>query len=292
MALPNFLVKRIPKQENIRRLRQLISDCDISTVCESAKCPNIGECFSRDTLTFMILGKICTRSCRFCGVEKGSPLAPDPEEPKRISRAVDKLGLAYVVVTSVTRDDLPDGGAEHFKNVGTALVAVRNNSRTGTSPVPPLKIEFLIPDFQGNEDALRSVLDAKPYVLNHNVETVPRLYKFVRPQAVYQRSLALLKLAKRQKGTVYTKSGFMVGLGEDKQEVFGVLNDLKDAGCDIVTIGQYLPPTKDHPKAARYVHPDEFNEYKLAGAKIGLKVFAGPFVRSSFQAKESLEGLI
>ena len=283
--LPEFLIKPTPKHQNMIKIRALLGDTSVRTVCEEARCPNIGECFARQTCTFLILGDTCTRSCAFCGVKKGAPLPPDPEEPKKIAAAINKLGLNYAVITSVTRDDLPDGGAEHFKNVGTALVAVRNNSRTGTSPVPTLRIEFLIPDFQGDPAALRIVLEARPYVLNHNVETVPRLYGQVRPQANYRRSLDLLSAAKRSGRVVYTKSGFMVGLGEAEDEVLAVIEDLKGAGCDLVTIGQYLPPSRTHRQPERYVTPDEFARY----AEItGVKVLAGPFVRSSYLAEETV----
>ncbi|MFH1684597.1 MAG: lipoyl synthase [Candidatus Margulisiibacteriota bacterium] len=294
MALPKYPVKRIPKQKNTRRIREVIDDCNIHTVCESAKCPNIGECFSDNTLTFMILGNICTRSCSFCGVKKGQPPALDPEEPQRIAQAVKKLGLNYVVITSVTRDDLADGGASQFAKVISHLRTHNSELRT---PNSKLKTEVLIPDFQGNENALKIVLDAKPYVLNHNVETVPRLYPDIRPQANYQQSLDLLRRAKKSQACternrgVYTKSGFMVGLGETKEEVFNVLKDLKTAGCDIVTIGQYLSPSRAHPKAERYVHPDEFKEYEVFGKNLGLEVFAGPFVRSSYHAGKKAEGL-
>ena len=277
MVLPKFLIKKTPKQKNINHIRNLICDHSIHTVCESAKCPNIGECFSQNTLTFMILGNSCTRNCSFCGISKGSPSPVDPEEPKRIARAVKKLGLNYVVITSVTRDDLPDGGASHFAAVINELQATNNEILT----------EVLIPDFQGNETALKVVLAARPYVLNHNIETVPRLYPKIRPQANYQQSLNLIRKAKTlKKSTLYTKSGFMVGLGERREEIIAVLEDLKNTDCNIVTIGQYLPPSREHLQPERYVHPDEFNEFQKAGEKMGLKVFAGPFVRSSYQAKK------
>lgn len=275
--LPDFLVKRIPKQNNMRRMRLLLDDSGIHTVCEEARCPNIGECFSNKTCTFMILGSICTRNCAFCGVKKGTPLPPDPEEPKKIAEAAKKLGLDYVVVTSVTRDDLPDGGAGHFAEVIAQL----------RMPNAECRIEVLIPDFNGKAEALQTVLDARPYVLNHNIETVPRLYPKIRPQANYQRSLILLKNAKESGRCVYTKSGFMVGLGETETEVEEVLLDLKSAGCDIVTIGQYLPPSKLHLQPERYVTPEEFEEYEKIGKEIGLlKVFSGPFVRSSYHAAQ------
>ncbi|OGB87874.1 lipoyl synthase [candidate division WOR-1 bacterium RIFCSPLOWO2_02_FULL_46_20] len=276
MPLPNYLVKKIPKLRNIRKIRRIIDDCHINSVCESAKCPNIGECFSQNTLTFMILGDICTRHCRFCGVAKGSPLSVDPEEPQRIARAVKKLGLKYVVVTSVTRDDLADGGASQFAEVLLQLQTSNSALRT----------EVLIPDFQGNKAALQTVLAAKPFVLNHNIETIPRLYLTIRPEAGFRRSLELLSWVKRQKSSIYTKSGFMVGLGEKKEEIFDVLIELRSAGCDVVTIGQYLAPTRAHFQVQRFVEPDEFCEYESFGKKMGLKVFAGPFVRSSYRAGE------
>lgn len=278
MVLPSFLIKRIPKKRNIRKIRSLINNSQISTVCESAKCPNIGECFSQNTLTFMILGNICTRRCRFCGVEKGKPFYPDPEEPQKISEAVKKLSLNYVVITSVTRDDLPDGGSSHFAMVINIL----------KNTVPVVKIEVLTPDFRGRASALETVLKAGPDVFNHNIETVPRLYSYIRPEANFQTSLKLIKIAKNR--GVVTKSGFMVGLGESQDEVLSVLGDLKASGCDIVTIGQYLPPSKSHPRVVRYVHPEEFKEYTELGNKLGLKVFSGPFVRSSYRAAEVLGG--
>ncbi|MBI5079043.1 lipoyl synthase [Candidatus Saganbacteria bacterium] len=279
--LPDFLVKRIPKQENIRSIRRLLGDNQVNTVCEEAFCPNIGECFSRKTCTFLILGGTCTRNCAFCGINKGRLLPPDPAEPERIAEAVKKLDLNYVVITSVTRDDLADGGAGHFAAVLRRLKLADKN----------LSLEVLIPDFQGNENALKIVLDENPRVLNHNVETAPRFYPGVRPQADYKRSLKVLNTAKKIKKDIYTKSGFMVGLGESNEETAAVLSDLREVGCDIVTIGQYLPPSKAHPKAVRFVLPEEFEDYKKKGEKLGLKVIAGPFVRSSYQAEETLGAL-
>lgn len=276
MTLPEFLIKRVPKQEHIRNMRRLINDLQVHTVCESAKCPNIGECFSRHSLTFMILGNICARHCSFCNVLKGAPLPPDPEEPKRIAQAVEKLGLKYVVVTSVTRDDLPDGGASQFAKVIQVLKTT---------------IEVLVPDFQGHEEALKTVLDARPFVLNHNLETVPRLYPLVRPQANYQRSLNLLQRSKQTNRHIYTKSGFMVGLGETRDEILKVLEDLTAVNCDLVTIGQYLSPSKFHLQVERYVQPEEFEAFTAFGENLGLKVYAGPFVRSSYRAEEQVEAL-
>jgi lipoic acid synthetase len=273
--LPAFLVKKIPKQENIRKIRGLLGASGIHTVCEEAKCPNIGECFSQNTCTFMILGDTCTRNCSFCGVSKGVPFPPDPKEPEKIAEAVMKLKLSYVVITSVTRDDLPDGGAGHFAAVIEAL--------------KPLPAEVLIPDFKEN---LEIVLRTAPFVLNHNVETVPRLYPRIRPQANYERSLEILRLAKRSGKTVYTKSGFMVGLGETRGEIIELLRDLKAAECDIVTIGQYLQPAKTCAQVERYVPPEEFEEYREIGKSSGfLEVFSGPFIRSSFHAGKLISDL-
>ena len=275
--LPYWLVKRVPKQHNIRLIRELIGDAAVHTVCEEAKCPNIGECYARQTCTFMILGSVCTRNCAFCAVASGRPQAVDPAEPERIAGAVKKLGLSYVVITSVTRDDLADGGASQFAAVIRSLLVTHYS----------LQIEVLIPDFQGDVEALKTVLVAKPTVLNHNIETVTRLYPTVRPQAVYQRSLGLLANAKRADSSIYTKSGFMVGLGETKEEVAATLTDLKAVGCDIVTIGQYLPPSRAHLQPVRFVTPAEFNEYEKLGQGLGfLQVSSGPFVRSSYHAGE------
>lgn len=277
MSLPNFLIKRTPKLKHIREIRAQLSDHSLHTVCESASCPNIGECFSQGTCTFMIMGGTCSRSCAFCGIGHGEPTPLDPNEPSKVAAAAKKLNLDYVVITSVTRDDLPDGGAAHFVET---ILAVK-------ADLPDAQIEVLIPDFQGDEKALHTVLLANPTVLNHNVETVPRLYRQIRPQAVYQRSLKLLKTA--AEGGVYTKSGFMVGLGEEKGEITGILADLRHAGCDLITIGQYLPPSRRHLPAERYVTPEEFAEYKVIGEQMGfLRVDSGPFVRSSYHAKEAL----
>jgi lipoic acid synthetase len=274
MALPSFLLKKIPKQENIHKIRKIIGP-RLHTVCEAAQCPNIGECFSRHRLTFMILGNLCTRHCAFCKIEKGPPLPPDEEEPKHIAEAVKLLGLNYAVITSVTRDDLKDGGASHFAKVVQSL---------------PVKVEVLIPDFQGDTAALKTVLDAGPYVLNHNLEIVPRLYSKIRPQADYQRSLNVIKSAKNYRKNIYTKSGFMVGLGESDEEVISVLEDLRRASCDLVTIGQYLPPSRRHLQPESYVSVEKFAAYQKAGKALGFwDVFSGPFVRSSYQAEEMVK---
>ncbi|MBI5699786.1 lipoyl synthase [Candidatus Saganbacteria bacterium] len=269
--LPPWLKKPIPKHSNISRVRKLMGENGVHTVCESAKCPNIGECFAKNTVTFLILGDTCTRRCAFCGVKKGIPAPVDPDEPKKIAEAVKKLGLDYVVITSVTRDDLPDGGAGQFVEV---IRYLRLNAA-----VP--EIEVLIPD---NLD-LDRVLEAKPFVLNHNLETVPRLYPQVRPQADYRRSLKVLRYIKDQNPSIYTKSGIMVGLGEKDEEIEQVLRDLRAVGCDLVTIGQYLPPAKQKLPVIRYVDPLIFAEYERLGKELGfLHTASGPFVRSSYRA--------
>lgn len=278
MALPDYLIKRAPKSQGISKIRGLLCDSAIHTVCESAKCPNIGECFAKNTLTFMILGNVCTRSCAFCGVKRGIPQPVDPNEPEKIAAAVSKLKLDYVVVTSVTRDDLEDGGAEQFARVIAALKGK--------------KVEVLIPDFNGNPEALQKIVSAKPLVINHNVETIPSLYPVIRPQAVFERSLRLISDVKRLNPEICTKSGFMVGLGEEDEDVFSLLLRLGKTGLDMVTIGQYLPPSRLHPQPKRFVVPEKFEEYKAYGKSIGIKfISAGPFVRSSFHAEETWKKL-
>lgn len=249
---------------------------NLHTVCESARCPNIGECFRKPTATFMILGDVCTRRCRFCSVGKGAPGAVDPAEPGNIVEAVRVLGLRHAVVTSVTRDDLPDGGAGQFAAVVGAL---REN-------FPGLVVEVLTPDFGGSDGALRTVVSAGPHIFNHNLETVPRLYPLVRPQAVYGRSLKVIRRA-REMGAVHTKSGMMVGLGEDEAEVYSVMKDLREAGCDLLTIGQYLRPMKENLEVAEYVRPEVFDRYRDSALKLGFaSVASAPFVRSSYNAEE------
>jgi lipoic acid synthetase len=272
---PEWLKVKIPAGENYFSLKNLVIDKKLNTVCEDARCPNIAECWARKIATFMILGDTCTRSCGFCSVKLGKPDAPDFDEPRRVAESVKQLGLKHAVITSVNRDDLKYGGADIF-----ALVIKEINRL-----VPGCKVEVLIPDFRGVREALDIVLDAKPDILNHNIETVKRLYHFVRPQAVYERTLELLRIAK-EKGAV-TKSGFMVGLGETDEEVIEVMKDLKSVDCDIVTIGQYLRPTKDHLPVQRYVHPNDFNKYKQTGLELGFKhVESGALVRSSYHADE------
>jgi lipoic acid synthetase len=258
-------------------MRKLTHDLKLHTVCESARCPNRPKCFAEGTATFMILGDICTRNCTFCAINNGNPQAPDPHEPKHIVEAVDKLGLQYVVITSVTRDDLPDGGAFQFAQTIKAIYSY--NAK--------LSVEVLIPDFGGSLAALQVVVDAHPTVLNHNVETVPRLYPEVRPGAKYRRSLELLERAKILDGRLLTKSGLMLGLGESRHEVIEVMTDLRQAGCDILTIGQYLPPSLRHHSLVRYIPPEEFTELKKIGREMGFTfVLSGPLVRSSFHAAE------
>ena len=275
--LPEWLTVKAPKQGVYEEMADYLKSLGLHTVCQSAGCPNIGECFSNKTATFMILGDTCTRNCGFCGVRHGDPLAVDPDEPKHVAEAAAKMGLKYIVVTSVTRDDLPDGGASHFaETIRRIKVAI-----------PEAKVETLIPDFGGDKAALKTVLEAEPFVLNHNVETVPRLYTSVRPQANYKRSLALLETAKEKKPSIYMKSGLMVGLGESKEEVSEVLRDIRGVGCDIVTIGQYLQPSKNNLPVVEYIPPALFDEYKTIGDAMGfLHVASGPFVRSSYHAAD------
>ena len=274
---PPWLKKRIPSFQDLQKVKSILDETDLHTVCEEARCPNLGECFARGTSTFLILGKICTRDCGFCAVGHGVPVQPDEAEPEKVAQAVKKMGLQYVVITSVTRDDLSDGGASLFANTIQTIRAL--DSKT--------KVEVLIPDFQGGLNSLKSVLKEGPDVLNHNIETVSRLYPEVRPQADYQRSLYLLKTSKESHPNVLTKSGFMLGLGENREEVLELLRDLRDAGCDLLTIGQYLQPRQDRLPVVRFVPPKEFEEYRTIGEEMGFKAVAsGPFVRSSFHAFE------
>jgi len=254
---------------------------DLHTVCESARCPNMGECWEHRTATFMILGNICTRACGFCAVPSGKPLGPPEEdEPERVAEAVARMGLRYAVVTSVNRDDQPDGGAEIFART---IAKIRER-------VPGCRVEVLIPDFRGDWQALETVLAARPDVLNHNMETVPRLYRAVRKGAVYERSLELLRRAGQSAPALATKTGMMLGLGETRQEVLQAMQEIAAQGTHILTLGQYLQPTPEHLPIERYVHPDEFAEYKQLGETMGFKhVEAGPLVRSSYHAFEQEE---
>ncbi|MGI6161652.1 MAG: lipoyl synthase [Christensenellales bacterium] len=262
----------------------MLQSLNLHTVCEEAACPNCGECFGRRTATFMILGNVCTRNCRYCNVTGGEPTLVDPEEPAHIAEAVEKLGLRHAVITSVTRDDLEDGGAGHFANVITAI-KTRLKDRT---PV----IEVLIPDFKGEFSALMTVINAGPDIINHNVETVPRLYSEVRPSAVYSRSLQLLERVKLVAPDIVTKSGIMLGLGETREEVLDVFRDLLKKRCDLLTVGQYLAPSKLHYPVAEYITPEVFDEYKEIGEKAGfLHVASAPLVRSSYMADKAFEVL-
>jgi len=261
---------------------RLIRSLNLHTVCEEANCPNAGECFSNQTATFMLLGSQCTRNCTFCAVGKGFPEAPDPDEPSRLAEAIAQLKLRHVVLTTVTRDDLPDGGAAHFVAVMTAI----RKQITENTPA----IEVLISDLQGNWDALQQIIDARPQVINHNVETAPRLYPEVRPEADFARSVELLQRVNRQNPDILTKSGIMVGLGETPAEVIEVMESLRAAGVNLLTIGQYLAPSPKHHPVVEYIHPDQFLAYKKAGEAMGFAhVASGPLVRSSYHAGEAFK---
>ena len=274
---PEWLRRRFSFKSSVTAVNDLILDLNLHTVCQEAHCPNQAECFGNHTATFMILGDHCTRACTFCAVASGGLEPPDPEEPERVAEAVSRLGLKYVVLTSVTRDDLADGGASHFAATIKAIRSVGSN----------ILVEVLVPDFQGSAQSLAIVLEAQAAVLNHNVETVPRLYRAVRPQADYQRSLRLLKEVKRLHPEATTKSGFMVGLGEEQEEVSGLLRDLRKANCELVTIGQYLRPSQDHHPVVDYIHPKLFAAYQQEAEELGFSAVAsGPYVRSSYQAEK------
>ena len=279
---PDWLKRRLPAGEAFNQVRALIEAGRLHTVCQEARCPNIWECYSHRTATFLIMGERCTRDCRFCSVAAGPPGPLDPQEPARVAEAVERMGLTYVVVTSVTRDDLPDGGAGHF---AATLHEIRRR-------VPGARIEVLIPDFQGDPAALDTVLRARPDVLNHNIETVPRLYPRVRPQADYRRSLELLRRAGEIAPGTPTKSGLMLGLGERPEEIRQTLQDLRAAGARILTLGQYLQPSPEHLPVEAYVPPDDFENWRRAALEMGFsEVASAPFVRSSYHAKESFNAL-
>ena len=255
----------------------LLDGLRLATICKSALCPNIGECFSRGTATFLILGDVCTRHCTFCAVKKGLPTPVNEEEPQHLLEAAERLDLNYIVITSVTRDDLPDGGASQFAKT----INILHENRTEAI------VEVLIPDFRGSAEALKAVVKAHPQVINHNVETVPRLYPDVRPEADYSRSLELLFMVKNLNPAIVTKSGLMLGLGETKTEVIEVMSDLREADCDLLTIGQYLQPSPEHHPVVRFVSPEEFTEYEGTGKDMGFaEVASAPLVRSSFRATE------
>ncbi|MGE0814915.1 MAG: lipoyl synthase [Vicinamibacterales bacterium] len=277
---PEWLKVRAPGSENYLRLRGIMRDLKLNTVCEDAHCPNIGECWHHGTATFMILGDVCTRACAYCAVKHGKPAALDLAEPGRVADAVRAMGLKYAVVTSVDRDDLPDGGASIFAETIRAIKA----------QVPACRVEVLIPDFKGDETPLRTVLDAGPDVLNHNTETVPRLYRMARSGGKYTRTLELLERAARLAPAIPTKTGLMVGLGEEHDELVQVFKDLRRVGVAILTIGQYLRPSPDHAPMTRYYHPDEFAALKRGALDLGfVHVEAGPLVRSSYHAHEQAD---
>ena len=266
--------------EAVNEVAELMRDLNLNTVCKEANCPNLGECYRKHTSTFLILGSVCTRNCRFCNVTTGKPLPPDPDEPMNVARAAKKLGLRHVVLTCSTRDDLPDGGAEQFARTVRAIREV----------CPGTTVETLISDMKMNTDALDVVIAAHPEVLNHNVETVPELYAAVRPQAVYERSLEVLRYCKQIRPEARTKTGFMVGLGETDDQISRLMDDVLATGCDILTIGQYLQPSPQHYPLARYVTPEEFARYKELALSKGFKyVASAPLVRSSYRAAEALE---
>jgi lipoic acid synthetase len=274
---PKWLRRQLPTGSSYENVKGMIGDDRLHTVCQEAKCPNMWECFSQKTATFLIMGSRCTRNCRFCSVLSGPLEPPDPGEPARVADVACRMGLKYVVVTSVTRDDLADGGAFLFAET-IAEIGKR---------MPDARVEVLIPDFQGSAEALHTVLQARPDVLNHNIETVPRLYPRVRPQAEYQRSLKLIQRAHDYDPKLPTKSGLMLGLGEQQAEIQKTLEDLKTAGCQMLTLGQYLQPSKNHLPVERFIPPEEFEAWRKKALKIGFaEVASGPFVRSSYHAKE------
>jgi len=279
---PEWLKIRIKAGSNTGNISNILKKYRLNTVCEQADCPNICECFNRGTATFMILGKNCTRNCKFCKVTKGETEELDLLEPKNIAKAIQEMDLKHTVITSVTRDDLPDGGADHFANTILEIKKL----------CPNVTVEVLIPDLKGDYESLKKVVYAKPNVLNHNVETIAELYSAVRPMAVYERSLELLKRVKEIDGSIFTKSGFMVGLGEKEDQVIELLKDLKKVNCDIITIGQYLQPSKEHYEVVEYVHPERFKKYEKIAKDMGfIYVASGPLVRSSYHAEDELSSL-
>lgn len=275
--LPPWLKRQVGKSQSVTSLKRILRGNDLHTVCEEARCPNLGECFEQKRATFLILGDYCTRGCGFCSVKEGRPLLPDPDEPKKVAAAAASMGVRYAVITSVTRDDLPDGGSAQFAHTINAVKEVISHA----------SVEVLTPDFGGDIEAINRVCDARPDVYNHNVETVPSLYSKVRPQAEYERSLNLIRHVKKSYPSIMTKSGLMLGLGEKMEEVIALLKDLKNAGCDLVTIGQYMRPTKNNLEVVEYVSPEVFKELQVMGKEIGFAgIFSGPLVRSSFNAEE------
>lgn len=277
---PKWLKVKYRNSDEVMEVQKLMKNLSLHTVCQEASCPNLLECFGRKTATFMILGNYCTRNCRFCNVETNQPQSVDPHEPEHVADAVSELGLKHVVVTSVTRDDLPDGGASHFAKV---IETIRSRSND-------VVIEVLIPDLKGDIDALSKIVKAKPEILNHNVETVPRLYENVRPQAIYERSIQLLHNVKQIDPNILTKSGIMVGLGERIEEVYQLFQDLRAVDCDLLTIGQYLAPSQAHHPVVEFVEPEVFEQYKTKALALGFEyVASAPLVRSSYHADQVSE---
>jgi lipoyl synthase len=280
--LPEWVRRTVLNTEENRHVRQILKSQGLNTICESGRCPNKGECWSKGTATFMLMGSVCTRTCRFCAVNKGRPEPLDPTEPQRIVEAAKQMGLRHIVLTSVNRDELPDQGSNHFAATIRALY----------EEIPGIAVEVLTPDFQGHRECIATVLEAKPTVYNHNVETVPRLYKRVRPGSKYQRSLDVLRMSKEIDKNIHTKSGLMLGLGETREEVVEVMRDLRAVGCNFLTLGQYLRPTRDNLPVQRYVTPEEFDDLGKTGWELGFNmVHSGPLVRSSYHAGELAEQL-
>ncbi len=279
---PPWLKRPIPSGVTYQQIQKLLKKSKLHTVCQEARCPNLGECFSHGTATFLILGDHCTRNCGFCAVAHGPLGAPAPEEPARVAEAVKGMGLRHVVITSVTRDDLPDGGARQFAETIRAI----------QKKTPDARVEVLIPDFQGSLSALKTVIEAHPHVLNHNIETVPRLYPSVRPGAIYERSLQLLMRVQNLDPSIPTKSGLMLGLGETPKEIRQTLLDLLQVGCSLLTLGQYLQPSKEHLPVVRFIPPAEFDRWRDRALQMGfMEVASGPFVRSSYHAEELFQNL-
>jgi lipoic acid synthetase len=276
---PDWLKVRIGGGENFVKMKKLLRDAKLHTICEEAKCPNIAECFGNGTAVFLILGDVCTRNCRYCNVKHGTPLALNQNETYDVALSVKQLGLKYVVITSVTRDDINDGGASIFYETVNEIRKLNSDC----------KIEVLIPDFQGDTESLKHVLDSKPDVVNHNIEVVEELFPFIRPQGDYHISLTVLKNIKKFDDSARSKSGFMVGLGENKEQIVKTMKDLRDADVDFLTIGQYLQPTEDHAEIKKYYTPEEFDEFKQIGLDLGFShVESGPLVRSSYHAEKTL----
>ncbi|MFW6382083.1 MAG: lipoyl synthase [Bacillota bacterium] len=280
--LPEWLRGKDPLQRGMIATKKMLDGLELNTVCQNARCPNIGECYAKKTATFMILGKNCTRNCKFCAVQGDDPEPLDPEEPNRIAKAVNKLGLRHAVITSVTRDDLEDGGSEQFVKVIKTIREIN----------PEVTIEILTPDFNNDKEALNKIIAAKPEIFNHNIETVPSLYELVRPEADYQQSLDVLKTV-ADSDDIIIKSGLMLGLGETENELFQVWKDLLKSGCEILTMGQYLQPGHENVQVKEYIRPEKFDELKEKALKLGFKTVAsGPHVRSSYLAEETGKDLL